>query len=951
MSAEATVQALFGPFSDVNPALESFCEASTSCPTVDAAAKQASAYRHRLQASVTVITSKNPVTKSFSLSDDGKLEKRTSANVSDGDLAVKHFHSLKEFCDLLHTLMANQCLTYGIPHRDGLKLMSSATWVKEGRPDTATPRTKTAFQWPSAAGILMLDYDAPKDGSAHLNREELFAMLYGALPSLVDSDALWLPSTSSEIYNSETGDQLAGVKGQRIYFMVADAADIPRAGNALLTHLWAAGHGQFEVSSSGSMLERGGFDASVWQTNRIDFAGGASCDYPLEQRRGDPVLTEGVSRTVDSRMCIPEPSPEILAAANSYKSVARSVKANEAAEKRATWKVGQIASLSAVNSSISPDTIARMVDHAVDPDRHQLIGDWQITVVGADGNESTVSVAEILNNPAKYNQMNTLDPLEPDYDGQRPVGKLFLTGRQYLYSFAHGGTTFALSRQLVRIEKVTGRERDAVDSALQVMKDSPDIYQFGTTLVTVRNGRTHALNEAALRYWLGGVVQFWHWKTAANNQRFEVLDDPSSSICKAVLSGAGQGSLKPLRDVITAPTLRNDGSVFDLPGYDHSSRLLLDVDQDEMRHIPANPTEDQARKALQVLWSPFSEFPFVDELAKAAHLAALLTAAIRPAVPTSPAFGYDAPVQGSGKTLLAQCVAAISTGLAPEIYPHISGSDDGEMRKRLFSALLGGERAIVLDNILGTFDSAAMASLLTTDHFKDRILGKSEVPSVPNNAIVLLTGNNMVLAGDMARRVLVCRIDPQMERPFARSFDLNPLAYCLANRQRMIAAALTLVRYCLNATNRPIAAGSMASFEQWDRFVRQTICHIDNTIAVGEFGDVMDLVVRNQAEDPAQESLRCLLQALQACFPNKRFTSKNILSICESRSFSDSKEAALSEAVTGILAGHKITATGIGKMLFHRKDRINDGLQLKVVNNNKNARQWQVVGLPGKTRT
>lgn len=73
-----------------------------------------------------------------------------------------------------------------------------------------------------------------------------------------------------------------------------------------------------------------------------------------------------------------------------------------------------------------------MIDRAVDSDSHQLIGDWQIVVVDADGSESVVSVAEIIGNPAKYHHMQTLDPLEPDYDGRRPVGKLFLTGRPCL---------------------------------------------------------------------------------------------------------------------------------------------------------------------------------------------------------------------------------------------------------------------------------------------------------------------------------------------------------------------------------------------------------------------------------------------------------------------------------------------------------------------------------------
>jgi len=93
--------------------------------------------------------------------------------------------------------------------------------------------------------------------------------------------------------------------------------------------------------------------------------------------------------------------------------------------------------------------------------------------------------------------------------------------------------------------------------------------------------------------------------------------------------------------------------------------------------------------------------------------------------------------------------------------------------------LLESPRAVVWDNIIGTFDSASLAGLLTSATYTDRILGVSKSADVPNRAVWLLTGNNLTLAGDMPRRVLKCRIDPQTERPFARRFDLEPESYCL----------------------------------------------------------------------------------------------------------------------------------------------------------------------------
>ena len=66
---------------------------------------------------------------------------------------------------------------------------------------------------------------------------------------------------------------------------------------------------------------------------------------------------------------------------------------------------------------------------------------------------------------------------------------------------------------------------------------------------------------------------------------------------------------------------------------------------------------------------PFNGFPFVDARARAALLSALLTAAVRPILPTAPAHGFDAPTVGSGKTLLARCIGRSSRGTIRGSYP------------------------------------------------------------------------------------------------------------------------------------------------------------------------------------------------------------------------------------------------------------------------------------------
>ena len=351
-------------------------------------------------------------------------------------------------------------------------------------------------------------------------------------------------------------------------------------------------------------------------------------------------------------------------------------------------------------------------------------------------------------------------------------------------------------------------------------------------------------------------------------------------------------------------------------------------------------------RRASTVWDVFETFPFVDSIDRAVHLAAIFTAAVRPMISTAPAFAYDAPVQGSGKTLLARCDGALATGGDPDIWPHTAGRDDEETRKRLFTALRSGARAIVWDNVVGVFDSAAMASLLTSDRYRDRILGKSESSSVPNRALMLMTGNNLTLTGDMARRVLVARINPDTDKPFAREFSVDPLAVCIAERQQMIAAALTLIRFYLSSGVARLGAGRMASFEAWDDWVRQTVIYVGRELAPGKFGDVMEQIQLNQAGDPEQESLGTLLNALWLNFEGSTFSAADALTKIKSSGLGGDPFSAreqLSHALDEFKPrGSDLTARSLGRVLAFRKDRIVGGLSLKKTGDAKNTIQWRV---------
>lgn len=874
------------------------------------------------------------VTKEFRLQ-DGKLQKKTTASVYEGFMRRVQVKDARGFAGVLSGLTTDRCLVYGLPPRDA-RLVTTKEWVKLGRPDDPLPRSKDVMQWPKGSGVLMLDFDAPKDGSQPLSADELLDLLLQACPVAGEHDLVMWPSASSFIY---AGDQeLHGLRGQRIYLTVADASDIPRAGKVLNERLWALGHGRYEVSASGSLLERPLFDGSVWQTNRIDFAAGAKCGPGLEQRRGDPVVIEGkLGSLLDTATAIPDLSPVEVKAAKDAKDAARAAVKGLAAQAREEWVQEKADDLVRDNPRLDRAQAIKQVTRAAE--KRELMGDWPLTIKGDDGLPHEVPVAEVLDNPEKYHHRLTKDPLEPHYDGGRWVGKLFLySARPALYSMAHGGVYFRLSRQPQRIEIVKGKGSETTDALLGILRSAPDFFDFGNELVTVgQGGNVHPLNEHSLRYEAGRMTQFWGWRKLPSGMMVEELQDPPASICRNVLSLGGRRSLKPLDAVITAPTLRPDGSVLATPGYDVSTRLLFDCDE-LPDPVPEHPSREQAMQALAYLWQPFEDFPFVSALDRAVNLAAVITAAVRPILPTSPAFGYDAPVQGSGKTLLARCVGVLTEGKDPSVWPHTAGRDDEEVRKRLFTVLRSGARCMVWDNVVGQFDSAALASALTSPNYSDRILGASLASTVPNRAVIVITGNNLTLAGDLPRRVLVSRIDPQTDKPFARSFNLDPLAYCKAHRQRMVAAALVLVRAMLTHGCQQPGAGRLASFEDWDAWVRQAVIYA-NELQPGQFADVMDAVTTAQAADPEQEALQHLMDAWVRAFGiGVVVTTAEVVQRATNTYGSNPLRDALEEFTQGHL-----TTKSVGRLLRYRVGRIVGGRRLEDRGLNRDGvRRWRV---------
>lgn len=685
------------------------------------------------------------------------------------------------------------------------------------------------------------------------------------------------------------------------------------------------------VTRAGTLLKRTIVDDNVWQTNRLDFAAGAQCTPPLEQRRGKPVVVDG--ELLDTVQALPNLTPEEEADLNAAIKIAKETIEPERQAVRKKYIEEEAANLikrsgieaTEVNLEQAQATISRAVNSGI------LAGDFLVTLASGEA----VTIGEVLDNPSQYHNQLTLDPLEPEYNGQKVVGKFYLIGgRANLYSQAHGGKSYRLIRQPRRIEHVNGTTADTTQRTLEFLRQLPDVFDMGSSLVLVQDGKAHTQNIHSFSYWLGSVAQFWTWKERNGELSERSIDPPQQTINQLLAIGAGR-NLKPLKAVLSAPVIDLNGRVIDRAGYDSKTQLYLDMNEDPLP-VPDNPTPEQVRLALEFLMQPFNDFAVNTTLDRGVLLAAILTAIQRPVLALAPAIGLDAPVQGTGKTYLAQCLGMLATGEDVPASPPVKGRDDEEVRKRLASMLMTDSRVILWDNILGHFDSASMASLITTESYTDRILGKSEQLTLINRALILLTGNNLTLAGDMPRRVLKCRLDAQIANPTLRVFKGDPKAFIKQNRQKLVQAGLTIIKAYLSSPECKAGGavkGGANGFSEWDQLVRQPVAWIAQTIGAGEYEDPAEALKEAIANDPELETLALALENIKSLMGEKWFETGELYNRLERPSLTlladQGKPQELKELLEDLTGSNKLTTRGLGRVLGYRVDRIANGLKLE----------------------
>jgi hypothetical protein len=292
----------------------------------------------------------------------------------------------------------------------------------------------------------------------------------------------------------------------------------------------------------------------------------------------------------------------------------------------------------------------------------------------------------------------------------------------------------------------------------------------------------------------------------------------------------------------------------------------------------------------------------------------------------------EAPVQGSGKSLLADVLLRPAIGLRLGFMAQIdrsSFSHGEEWRKRLTAIFMEMHQAIVIDNLTTTLDSGELALALTALTWEDRILGKSETISLPVRCIWVTTGNNPIMSTEIARRSIRIRLDPQADRPWQRTgFKHGDLRKWVdQHRADLVWAAHILVQVWITKGQPSATVKPLGSYENWSN----TVGGILECAGIEGFLTNLDLLY--EAADVEGATLREFVLEWWSRYKGRKVSVADLFDLTD-----DDFDLAGSN--------DRARRISLGKLLARHRDRVLAGYRIAYAGTVRRAAQWQLVPVP-----
>lgn len=400
--------------------------------------------------------------------------------------------------------------------------------------------------------------------------------------------------------------------------------------------------------------------------------------------------------------------------------------------------------------------------------------------------------------------------------------------------------------------EITTDQHTVVYKAIEALARNPKVFCRGAMLVqvttepdmtarlyggvTMRNAQGSAritpLAEPVVGMLLTESATFFNWRKDKSGEDIAVDCHPPKWLMSTIHALGEWPGIRPLVGVSECPFLRPDGSLVQTPGYDEATGVLYRP-RIAFPPIPARPTREDARLAVERFMDPVRQIPFASDDDRSAFLAAGLTVAGRQTIPgPCPGYAVVANRAGTGKGLLIDVIGVAFHGfnVPTTDYP----ADAVEAAKCKVAVALSGKTVIHWDNVEQgtTYGNRALDSALTSTDVDERILGTSrQTGRTPLRCVFFLSGNNISPSADAYRRWLPINLVSDLERPEERGdLEITDLrSHVMGRRGELVVAALTVLRAYVVAGFPSHGKPALGSFEAWDQLVRGAVWYATGT--------------------------------------------------------------------------------------------------------------------------
>ena len=286
-----------------------------------------------------------------------------------------------------------------------------------------------------------------------------------------------------------------------------------------------------------------------------------------------------------------------------------------------------------------------------------------------------------------------------------------------------------------------------------------------------------------------------------------------------------------------------------------------------------------------------------------------------------PAFFVTAGQRGGGKTTLVIMITLAALGRRAAAAAWSERSE--ERKKALFSYLRQSLACLVWDNIPrgAAISCPHIEAALTASDISDRVLGVSQVETVPSTTVQIFTGNSITPFGDMASRSLMLALNVDRPDPENRAFEhADPLTWTQSNRAKIVRALYTLL--IAGALNRPKQQEAKTRFKTWWHLVGWPMEYAANLLGIEV--DCTELMRAGEVEDEEASAVSAVLTIMREIWRDRTFTAMDVVEAMTPGTHMDDSDTAKAETLADALAelaGRRLerpSARSIGKFLGNR---------------------------------